>query len=141
MKAYLAIKFHADYSDKKLIEDISNALQKIDVVTVVMVRDFERWGEVKFTPQELMQKSFVELDKSDFLIIEYSEKGVGLGIEAGYAYAKNIPIFVIAKANSEISDTVKGIAKSTFFYNDPVEITKNSEFIKLAGGRRASTES
>lgn len=97
-----------------------------------MVRDFEKWGKVKFTPQELMRKSFEEIDKSDLLVVEYSEKGVGLGIEAGYAYAKTIPIFVIAETSSEISETIKGIAKSIFFYDDPSEITKNFIEIKSA---------
>ncbi len=140
MKAYLAIKFHADYSNRKLIEDISDSLRKLGIDTVVMVRDFERWGDVKFTPKELMQKSFAEIYKSDLFIVEYSEKGVGLGIEAGYAYAKNVPIFVIAKTNSEISDTIKGIAKSIFFYSDSPDIARNPEFIKLAQGRGASGE-
>lgn len=127
MKAYLAIKFHEDYSDKKFIEDISQALKKADVETVVMVRDFEKWGETRFSPQDLMKRSFEEIGKSDLVIVEYSEKGVGLGIEAGYAYAKGIPVFVIAKTGSEISETIKGIAKSIFFYETISEIEKFAE--------------
>ncbi|HVN26393.1 MAG TPA: nucleoside 2-deoxyribosyltransferase [Candidatus Paceibacterota bacterium] len=137
MKAYLAIKFYGDFGNRQLIEDISNALEKVGIDTVVMVRDVERWGEVKFTPRELMRKSFSEIDASDLLIVECSEKGVGLGIEAGYAHAKNIPIFVIAKTGSEISETIEGIVKSVFFYDDPSEIAENSEFITLAQDRDA----
>ncbi len=47
-----------------------------------------------------------------------TEKGVGLGIEAGYAYAKGIPIITIAERGSDISETLKGISKEIFFYDN-----------------------
>ena len=53
-KAYLAIKFKEDFSNRNMIEDISDVLSKSDIETVVMARDFEKWGEIKFTPKELM---------------------------------------------------------------------------------------
>jgi nucleoside 2-deoxyribosyltransferase len=71
-----------------------------------------------------MKLTFELINKSDFLIIEFSDKGVGLGIEAGYAYAKGIPIIVIAKKGSDISNTLKGIAKKIIFYEDPEELVK-----------------
>lgn len=122
MKAYLIIKFKEDNSNRKLIEDISAVLEKIGIETIVMARDYEKWGEVKFAPSELMQKTFQIIDSSDLLIVEFSEKGVGIGIEAGYAYAKNKPIYVIAKEGSDISSTIKGIAKNIFFYKNPEEL-------------------
>jgi nucleoside 2-deoxyribosyltransferase len=118
MKAYLAIKYQEDNSNKELIEDICRelALEKIDVK--VMIRDHEKWGKVSLTPKELMKLTFKEIDKADFLLIEFSEKGVGLGIEAGYAYSQNKPIIVIAKKGSEISSTLQGIAKKIIFYEN-----------------------
>ena len=124
MKAYLAKKFHADYEDRDTIERISDALRNAGIETVVMARDLDKWGEIRFAPRELMLKTFAAIDGSDMLIVEFSEKGVGLGIEAGYAYAKGIPVFVIAKSGSEISDTIKGIAKAIFFYENLPEIAK-----------------
>jgi 2'-deoxynucleoside 5'-phosphate N-hydrolase len=117
MKAYLAIKFKEDFSNRNMIEDISNILKKSDIETVVMARDFEKWGEIKSTPKKLMRETFKEIDSSDIIVIEFSEKGVGLGIEAGYAYAKQKPIFVIAKNGSDISSTLEGIAKEVIFYD------------------------
>lgn len=118
MKAYLAIKFKEDFSNRKEVDNISDVLKKSGIETIVMVRDFERWGENKFTPEELMKKTFEQIDSSDMLIIEFSEKGVGLGIEAGYAYAKQKPIFVIAKDGSDISSTLEGVAREVIFYNN-----------------------
>ncbi|MEK7088870.1 MAG: nucleoside 2-deoxyribosyltransferase [Patescibacteria group bacterium] len=122
MKAYLVIKFKEDNSNKKTIESVSAVLEKIGIETIVMARDYEKWGEVKLTPEALMQKTFEIIGSSDLLVVEFSEKGVGVGIEAGYAYAKNKPIFVIAKEGSDISSTLKGIARNIIFYNDPEEL-------------------
>lgn len=122
MKAYLVIKFKEDNSNKNLIEAISIVLKKMDIETIVMARDYEKWGEVKFTPEVLMQKTFEIIDSSDLLIVEFSEKGVGIGIEAGYAFAKLKPIFIIAKEGSDISSTLQGIAKDIIFYNNPEEL-------------------
>ena len=118
MKAYLAIKFKTDFSNKEEVEDITSALDKDGIKTVNMVQ----YGNDAFTPQELMQKTFEEIDASDILVIEFSEKGVGLGIEAGYACAKQKPIFVIAKKSSDISSTLEGIAKEVIFYDKPEDL-------------------
>jgi len=116
-KAYIAIKFHENCRNRDLIEKISEALEKNGIKHICMIRDHEKWGTVKFTPKELMKKTFQEMEKADVLIVEITEKGVGIGIEAGYAYAKGIPIIVIAKHGSDISNTMKGIAKEVFLYH------------------------
>jgi nucleoside 2-deoxyribosyltransferase len=123
-KAYLAIKFHEDSKNRKLIEEISDGLTKAGFETTIMARDYEKWGEVRFSPEELMKLTFELIDKSDVLIIEFSEKGVGLGIEAGYAYARKKPIIVIAKEGSDVSTTLKGVSKKVIFYNNPKELGK-----------------
>jgi nucleoside 2-deoxyribosyltransferase len=124
MKAYLAIKFHENAANKKLILDISTALKFTGINVTNMHRDYEKWGKVKYSPDKLMKLTFKEIDNSDCLIVEFSEKGVGLGIEAGYAFAKKIPIIVIAKKGSDISSTLKGITKKIIYYKNPSELTK-----------------
>lgn len=131
MEAYLAIKFHEDLRNRELIEQISEALRKAGFETTVMVRDHEKWGEVKFTPEELMKLTFQLIDKSDVLVIELSEKGVGLGIEAGYARSKNIPIIIIAKKGSEISNTMRGVARQIIFYGEPEELAQKFRELQL----------
>lgn len=121
-KAYLAIKFRSDYSDKEWIEQLSDSLKAAGIETIVMVRDQEKWGEQKFSPKKLMDITFREIDASDMIIIEFSEKGVGLGIEAGYAFAKGKPIIVISKTGSDISSTLAGIAERVVFYDVPAEV-------------------
>lgn len=119
MKTYLAIKFKEDGSNKELIERLSKRLEQAGIETVVFFRDYENWGERKFEPKELMRLVHEATNVCDAVLIEFSEKGVGLGIEAGYARAKGKPIHVIAKTGSEISDTLRGIATSITFYDTP----------------------
>ena len=130
-KAYLAIKFYKDCRNRKLIEQIVESLYKIGFESLAMIRDFEKWGEIKFSPKKLMNLTFEQIDKSDLILVEFSEKGIGLGIEAGYAYAKNIPIIVIAKKGSDISTTMQGVAKKTIFYNDPKDLTQKFKSLKI----------
>lgn len=131
MKVYLAIKFHEDLSNRELIERLSERLHQAGFETAVMVRDHEKWGKVTFTPQELMTLTFTLIDESDILVIEFSEKGVGLGIEAGYAYSKKKPIVVIAKKDSDLSTTLQGIASHVIFYDNVEELTEKFRTLSL----------
>ena len=78
MRTYIAIKFHKDCRNRDLIEKISVALKLAGIDSISMIRDYEKWCTVQFSPKELMEITFKEIDNSDFLLIEFSEKGVGL---------------------------------------------------------------
>lgn len=123
MKAYISIKYRADNSNRDCIEKISSALERNGFETVCIARDIERWGEVQLSPHELMQRAFAEIDSSNLLLVDLTEKGVGLGIEAGYAYAKQIPIVAIARRGSNISATLQGIVRKLFLYNEFEDLT------------------
>jgi len=71
-----------------------------------------------------MRISFEQIDSSDFILIDLTEKGVGIGIEAGYAYAKQIPIITIAQEESNVSNTLKGLSKRVFLYKDITDLDK-----------------
>jgi nucleoside 2-deoxyribosyltransferase len=116
MRAYIAIKYHADHGNRERIEGISHALEQQGFETVCITRDLERWGEMQFDSGTLMRKTFNEIDASDVVVVDLTEKGVGIGIEAGYAFAKNIPIVTIARAGSDISETLRGISQKVFLY-------------------------
>jgi nucleoside 2-deoxyribosyltransferase len=123
MKIYLAIKFHSDFSNKAFIEEIATALEKAGHSSIVAVRDFEKWGELKFSNQQIMTQDFEAIRECDLLLVEFSEKGVGLGVATGYAKAIGKPIVIIAKTGSEISDTIEGTADKIVFYNSVSELS------------------
>ncbi len=122
MKIYLAIKFHPDFSNRELIENLSVALGAAGHTSVVAVRDLEGWGAIKLTNKELMDQDFKAVGESDMLLVEFSEKGVGIGIAVGFAKALNKPIVVIAKTGSEISSTLEGTADKIVFYDKPEDL-------------------
>lgn len=127
-KAYLGIKFHSDHGNKGKIELISSIVEKLGFSTTCITRDVEKWGQLEFSPNDLMLETFKIIESSDIAIIDLSEKGVGLGIEAGYAYSKQIPIVTISE-NQEISTTLMGISRDHFVYageSDLIDFLKHA---------------
>ena len=125
-KAYFGIKYHSDHRNKEKIELISSLIEKFGFSVTCIARDMEKWGQVRFSPDELMLKTFEIIESCDITIIDLSEKGVGLGIEAGYAFSKQIPIITIAE-KQEISTTLLGISQDHFVYDNERDLT---EFIR-----------
>ena len=123
-KVFLSIKFHHDNRNKTRIEGISAALKKSGLNIYCVVRDLEKWGQANFSPAELMQKTFSVIDTCDLVVVDLTEKGVGLGIEAGYACAKGIPIVIVAQQGSDISATLQGISQQVIFYQQFNELAQ-----------------
>jgi 2'-deoxynucleoside 5'-phosphate N-hydrolase len=122
LKAYLAHKYHPDGHNRLLIEALSTCLENHGFETVCVFRDLEDWGKITFAPAELMHRAFQAIDASDLVVVELSEKGVGVGIEAGYAYARQIPIITLAQRGADISDTLRGISQQVLAYSDLAEV-------------------
>lgn len=120
MKIFLSIKYHADHHNRQLIERLTHHLRPHDVRCIM--RDVERWGATLFAPPELMRRTFAEIDACEQVLVELSEKGVGIGLEAGYAYAKGKSITVIAQHGCDISETLRGIAQQVVWYEDVMEL-------------------
>ena len=118
MKASLGIKYYSDHRNREVIEEISEVLTRCGVTSFCVARDLEKWGAVKLEARDLMRRTFDLIDGCDFAIIELSEKGVGLGIEAGYAYAIGIPVVTVAKRGSDVSETLRGVSNHVFFYDE-----------------------
>lgn len=117
MKAYIGIKYHEDYRNKEIVDKISFILENKGYETTCIVRDINMDQQNRYSPFDLMNLTLELIDNCDLVIIDLTEKGVGLGIEAGYSYAKGIPVITIAKVGADISETLEGISKSVFFYN------------------------
>ena len=124
MKIFLSIKHHADHANRERIQMIARALERFGA-TICIVRDIECWGELHFDADELMRRTFAEIDSSNLVVIDLTEKGVGIGIEAGYAHAKGIPIVVIAPHGADISTTLRGIVRAVIVYDDLEKLGEN----------------
>lgn len=133
IKAFLSLKYHDGDADKKKIDDITVALKKAGIENYVMARDCEKYGQSSI-PEGLNLMpdfAFPKMAESDMLIVEFTEKGVGLGMGAGFAYSKDIPIYVIAKTGSDISSTMQSVAREIIFYDKPDDlIPRFKEIVK-----------
>jgi len=122
MKAFISIKHYQDNRNRSDIERLSSIMAKSGFQTVCIVRDYEAWGEKIYSSNELMQITFKEIAASDVLVVESSVRGVGLGIEAGYAFARGVPILVVARSGAVISSTLSGIASAQAHYSSDTEL-------------------
>ena len=119
---YFGIKYHPDNSNRPTIEAFEQCFKKHNFHSYCVVRDMELWGEATFSAQDIMQETFKRIDTADLVVIDVTEKGVGLGIEAGYAKAKNKKLVITAKAGTDISTTMQGTADHIIQYNEISEI-------------------
>ncbi len=76
--------------------------------------------------KSLMNAALKKIDDSDLLIAELSYKSIGIGIEVGYAKAKNKKIIYIHKKGTEVSTTVSGVCDIRIEYEDIEDL-----FIKM----------
>lgn len=126
LHSFLALKFHDGDEDKEKVEGIEKALNKAGIEITLMARDVEKWGQAEIPEGKVLMKdyAFPAMLQCDCNIIEFTEKGVGLGMNGGFCYANNKPIYVIAKTGSDISTTMANIATEIIFYDDPEDLVE-----------------
>jgi len=69
-----------------------------------------------------MLRTFEIIKNSDAVIIEFSESGIGIGIETGFAVAKNIPVYVLLPKGRVLSPTMQGVCEKHFEYETDEDI-------------------
>ena len=112
MKIFLAIKYNKD--SLELVPDIKGIIEKSEHTIYCFATDEPYIKDTK----EMMRKAFEKIDESDLVIVESSNIAFGVGIEAGYAFAKNKKIITIVNKSAENSSTLKGISESYIIYSD-----------------------
>lgn len=68
-----------------------------------------------------MKATFDLIRSCDWLIVDLAEKGVGLGVEAGYAAALDIPVIAMLPYDTDLSTTIRGIASQVIRYQNSVD--------------------
>ncbi len=124
--SFFALKFHDGDEDREKVEAIEAALNKAGIDITLMARDVEKWGEAEIPEGKTLMRDFAfpAMLQCDCNIIEFSEKGVGLGMNAGFCYAAGKPVYIIAKTGSDISTTMANVAEEVFFYDSPEDLVE-----------------
>jgi nucleoside 2-deoxyribosyltransferase len=125
-RAYLAISLDHRPHLESVIQTLQSCLQKASIELFVFVDHyrFDVNDEVK-----MMETAIMEIDRSDILIAEVSLKAIGVGLEAGYATAKNKPVWYLRNQNAPHSSTVSGIANERIFYRNEQDLADQLEHI------------
>lgn len=110
--------------NKKEIEYLCSLVKKAGFNDFCFIRDVENYQKVFTDPKELMKKAKEEIEKSDCLLIDMTDKPTGRAIETGMAYALSKKVVVIMKKGIQIKDTVRGIAGLIIEYNSIDEIVE-----------------
>ena len=129
MKVFLSVKFPGDDSNRQDVEGIIESVEKLGAEVFCFRRDAEEWGNRQFTHEEMMRMTFDEIERSDFLIADVGDWPIGVGVEAGYAYAKGIPVICICRTEKKLPNTVVGLAKNTIRYKDTNDL--NNQLVKI----------
>jgi 2'-deoxynucleoside 5'-phosphate N-hydrolase len=131
--AYIAISFRKKEALRQELAAITDTLNRFQIQPFVFVDNYA------FNPdqeKQMMQQAMKDIDRCDLLIAETSDKAIGVGIEAGYAKAKNKPVVYIRNNNAEHSTTVSGISDFQIIYNDAADLQKQlSEILKVLSQR------
>lgn len=123
-KAYFAISYSNRKQFDKEIESLQNLFNKNNIELLVFVDKYDFKANQE---KEMMKIAFEEIDSSDILIAELTTKSIGVGIEIGYAFAKEKPIFYLRKNDSKYSTTASGCSISVTEYENELDLVEMME--------------
>lgn len=116
-KAYISVGIK---NRKTLIAEIAAicaTLEEFGITPHIFVDNYSFQASEEKT---MMDTAFREIDDSDFLVAETSEKGIGVGIEIGYAKALGKRVIYLRNQSAEHSTTASGTSDFQVIY-DSVE--------------------
>jgi len=128
MQIFLSIKFWGDDRNQEDVEQVCLALERAGAKVFCFRRDGELWGEKQFTPKTMMEAVFREIDQCDLLVANVAHWPIGVGVEAGYAFGRQIPILCICPITEKIANTVAGMAAETIHYQDYDDLSERVRF-------------
>lgn len=132
MKVCITTRFSSAAKSKDSIEQLCAAVRAAGMQDFCFVRDVENYQKVFDNPKDLWQRAKQEITGCDALLIDVSDSPTGgRVVEAGMAFAINMPIFVIAKTGTQYKPAFDGIATKIIFYDKFDDITAQlAEFAK-----------
>ncbi|MDP3682947.1 MAG: hypothetical protein Q8S01_03355 [Ignavibacteria bacterium] len=108
--------------NKQEIEHLCELVGSAGFEEFCFIRDVEDYQKIFDNPAELMVRAKTEIEKSEYLLIDMTDKPTGRAIEAGMAYASGKKVIVIMKRGTQIKDTTRGISVAVIEYSKIEEI-------------------
>ncbi|MEX0650297.1 MAG: hypothetical protein WD200_04800 [Candidatus Andersenbacteria bacterium] len=108
--------------NKDEIEHLCSLVKEAGFEDFCFIRDVEHYEKVFNDAHELMKRTAQEIQKSDYLLLDMTDKPTGRAVEAGMAYAMRKKVILIAKEGTVIKDSVRGVAEGVIEYKDIQDI-------------------
>ncbi len=115
MIAYISISYSNRKNLQVEVDAIMETLQQYGITGFVFADTYSFNASQE---KEMMEQAFADIDQSLLLIAETSEKGIGIGVEAGYAKAKGKTVIYLRNKAAEHSTTVAGTSDFQIIYSD-----------------------
>jgi 2'-deoxynucleoside 5'-phosphate N-hydrolase len=121
MTAYISISFSKRELVEKELSAIIDTLNELNIIPFVFV---DRYKFELTQEKQMMQQAMTDIDNCDLLIAETSDKGIGIGVEVGYAKARAKPVIYVRQKMPEHSTTVSGMSDFQIIYSDTIDLRK-----------------
>ncbi|WP_413513946.1 nucleoside 2-deoxyribosyltransferase [Myroides odoratus] len=128
-QVYISCSFAKRKELDQAVESIKNTLLSQGYFPWVFVDNYTFTLEQE---KEMMHQAMQDIEASVFLLAETSDKGIGIGIEAGYAKALNKPVVYLRNIAAEHSTTLAGISDYQIVYADGTDLAIQVEKVVQA---------
>lgn len=119
MKAYIAVSYTQRQRMSNVLNCITTTLKECNIDSLIFV---DQYQFTAVQEQQMMQQAMAAIDNCDILIAETSDKGIGIGIEVGYAKAKGKPVIYMRHKDAAHSTTVSGISDFKIVYTNNADL-------------------
>jgi nucleoside 2-deoxyribosyltransferase len=116
MKIFITAAFK-EGKNKNEIEHLCSVVKSTGFEDFCFIRDVENYQKIFQDSKQLMLRTKEEINKCDALLFDATNKSIGRAIEVGIAYSNKKKIIVIMKKDTEIKDTLRGVADVVITYN------------------------
>lgn len=126
--AYVAIAASSRKRLSPAIDAMKQVLQHYNIEAIIFI---DRYSFTSEQDAAMMTLALKTIEHADLLIAEVSDQAIGVGVEVGYAAAKDKPILYLRHADSPYTAIVGGVATHTIAYTTEMELrTKLSHTIE-----------
>ena len=119
--AYLGISLSKRPEFNQEIEILRQCLREKSVELKVFV---DMYSFAPNQEKQMMDKAFAEIEACEFMVVELSHKAIGVGVEVGYARARNIPVVYLRRKGAPYSTTVGGCSDFEIEYENLEELDR-----------------
>ncbi|MBI4185575.1 hypothetical protein HY524_00815 [Candidatus Berkelbacteria bacterium] len=131
MKAYVSAKFAGD-DNEETIEHLCQAAERAGFTVTCTIRDYDDFGRDGDQVEPLVEYIFAKIEEAEIVLIDVTDKGMGLGVEAGYAVANDKPVVLLVTHDADVSPIMEKLALRIIPYQGFEDLTQQLSALRTA---------